>query len=253
MNAIWITGGGSGIGRALARGYATESRQVAISGRHIDSLLHTAADHPDRIHAFPLDVTDPGATAASIDAIESGLGPIDIAILNAGQYERMWAKDFDHAVFRRHIDTNLLGVANALDPLLRRMIARGRGTIVIVASVAGYSGLPGAAAYGASKAALINLAEALYPEAIRYGVRIVLVNPGFVRTPLTAANDFPMPFLMEVEDAARRIRQGVAAGDFEIAFPRRFAWLLKIARALPYALYFALTRRTVPKDDRAED
>jgi NAD(P)-dependent dehydrogenase (short-subunit alcohol dehydrogenase family) len=243
---IWITGGGSGIGRALARSFAADGHGVAISGRRVALLTETASAYPAAIRCHPLDVTDGAAADRVVAAIESSLGPIDIAVLNAGIYQPMWVDGFDRDGFRRTIETNLIGVGNALAPLLGRMRARGTGTIVIVASVAGYSGLPGAAAYGAAKAALINMAEALYPDARRFGIRIAIVNPGFVETPLTAGNAFKMPFLMNVDDACRRIRRGIEAGVFEIAFPTRFALLLKLARRLPYWLYFKLTERILP-------
>lgn len=243
---IWITGGGTGIGRALARSYAGDGHRVAISGRTPDTLAETAAASPDRIACHPLDVTDGAAAEATVAAIEARMGPIDLAILNAGTYTPIWADAFDRDLFRRTIETNLIGTGNCLAPLLQKMRARGGGTIAIVASVAGYAGLPGAAAYGASKAGLINMAEALCPDAARFGIRIALVNPGFVETPLTAQNEFEMPFLMNVEAACRRIRRGIDAGGFEIAFPTRFVLLLKLARRLPYALYFRLTRRILP-------
>lgn len=243
---IWITGGGSGIGRALARSFAADGHRVAISGRRVDVLAEAAAADPAAIRCHPLDVTDGNAAERVVADIESGMGPIDTAVLNAGIYEPMWVDAFDRDGFRRTIETNLIGVGNTLAPLLKRMRARGAGTIVIVASVAGYSGLPGAAAYGAAKAGLINLAEALYPDARRFGIRIALVNPGFVETPLTATNAFEMPFLMTVDDACRRIRRGIESGRFEIAFPTRFALLLKLARRLPYWLYFKLTKRILP-------
>ncbi|GAB2177424.1 SDR family NAD(P)-dependent oxidoreductase [Dongia sp. agr-C8] len=240
---VWITGGGSGIGRALARSLAGDGHVVAISGRNEAALTETATAAPEAIHCHPLDVTDGAAAALVVAAIETGLGPIDIAVLNAGTYTPIWVEGFDAQVFRRMIETNLIGAGNTIAPLLDRMRRRGRGTIVIVASVAGYAGLPGAAAYGASKAALINMAEALYPDARRYGIRIAVVCPGFVETPLTAQNDFAMPFLMSVDEACRRIRRGLETGRFEIAFPRRFVLLLKLARLLPYSLYFRLTAR----------
>ena len=243
---IWITGGGSGIGRALARSFAADGHGVAISGRRVAPLTETASAYPAAIRCHPLDVTDGAAADRVAAAIESSLGPIDIAVLNAGIYQPMWVDGFDRDGFRRTIETNLIGVGNTLAPLLKRMRTRGTGTIVIVASVAGYSGLPGAAAYGAAKAALINMAEALYPDARRFGIRIAVVNPGFVETPLTTGNAFKMPFLMNVDDACRRIRRGIEAGCFEIAFPTRFALLLKLARRLPYWLYFKLMERILP-------
>ena len=132
-----------------------------------------------------------------------------------------------------------------LAAVLPRFIERRSGHVAVVASVAGYRGLPTAAAYGASKAALINMAESMKPELDQYGVRISIVNPGFVRTPLTDKNDFPMPFLIEPDDAAERIVHGLARGRFEIAFPRRFVWGLKLLRCLPYALYFPLARKLI--------
>jgi NAD(P)-dependent dehydrogenase (short-subunit alcohol dehydrogenase family) len=243
---VWITGAGSGIGRVLARSFAGDGHRVAVSGRRGDALAETAAANRDRIHCHPLDVTEGRAAAQVVAEIESRVGPIDIAVLNAGTYTPIWVEDFDSDAFRRMIEVNLIGVANTIAPLLQSMRRRGCGTIVIVASVAGYAGLPGAAAYGASKAALINMAEALYPDASRFGIRIAVVCPGFVATPLTAQNDFEMPFLMEPEEACRRIRRGLEEGRFEIAFPRRFVWLLKLLRRLPYAVFFRLTARILP-------
>jgi short-subunit dehydrogenase len=140
------------------------------------------------------------------------------------------------------LDVNYLGVVNALAACLPAMKGRGHGQIAWMASVAGYRGLPKAAAYGPGKAALINLAESLKVDLERLGIILSVINPGFVRTPMTAGNDFPMPFLMEPEDAARRTIAGLKAGRFEIAYPRRFAALLKVGRVLPYWLYFWLIR-----------
>ena len=244
---VWITGGGSGIGRALARSFARDGHRVVISGRRREALAETAAVDPVSIHSCPLDVTDSRAVDRAIDAIELRQGPIDLAVLNAALYQPIWVEGFDRAAFRAMVETNLLSVVNVLTPLLERMRARRAGTIVIMASIAGYSGLPGAAAYGATKAALIHMAEALYPDARRFGIRIAVVNPGFVKTPLTAGNDFEMPFIMGVDEACRRIRRGIASKRFEIAFPRRFVLLLKLARLLPYPLYFKLTERMLPR------
>ena len=137
----------------------------------------------------------------------------------------------------------------SLAAVLPRFIGKQAGHVAVVSSVAGYRGLPTSAAYGASKAALINMCEALKPELDRYGVKLSLICPGFVRTPLTDRNAFPMPFLMEAEEAAERIVNGLLRGKFEITFPRRFTWWLKLGRCLPYAWYFLLTRRMVPTND----
>jgi short-subunit dehydrogenase len=136
-----------------------------------------------------------------------------------------------------------MGTVNALAPALASMRARGTGHIAVVASVAGYGGLPTAAAYGATKAALINMCEALKPECDALGVKLQLVDPGFVRTPLTDRNTFPMPFLMELDDAVDRFVAGLASDRFEIVFPRRFALLLKFLNMLPYGLYFRVVKR----------
>jgi NAD(P)-dependent dehydrogenase (short-subunit alcohol dehydrogenase family) len=240
----WITGAGSGMGQQLAWIAAAEGARVTISGRRPAALAETAAGH-DRIHSAPLDVKDQAAIEAAVKAMESQKGPIDVAVLNAAFYQPMDAADFDSALFRETIETNVMGVVNCLQAVLPRMLARGHGHLVIVASVAGYRGLPRAAAYGPSKAALINLAESLQPSAAAAGVRVQVVNPGFVATPLTAANKFHMPFLITAEDAARRIYRGIGKGGFEIAFPWPFVMLLKIAGLLPDRLYFALTARMI--------
>ena len=140
-----------------------------------------------------------------------------------------------------------MGVVNCLAALAPRMIARKAGHLSWIASVAGYMGLPKAAAYGPTKAALINLGESLYPEMKLKGVQVSVINPGFVATPLTAQNDFEMPFLMQPADAARRSIDGLASGRFEIAYPTRFVAILKSIRALPYPLFFRLITRGVLK------
>ena len=164
---------------------------------------------------------------------------------NAGTYIRFGAEDFTVEKFRDQIDTNVMGTVNCLAPVIEAMKPRRRGRIAIVSSLTAYRGLPMASAYGASKAALTNMGEALRPELEQFGITLSIVHPGFVRTPLTERNEFPMPFLMEPDIAARRIVKGLEQGQFEITMPRRFAYLLKIGRCLPYRLYFAITRRMI--------
>ena len=138
---------------------------------------------------------------------------------------------------------NVLGVANALAALMPRMVERRRGHLALMSSVAGYRGLPMAAAYSASKAAVIAMGQSLKAELDGLGVKIQVICPGFVKTPLTAQNEFPMPYLMEVEDAAQRIVEGLRSDRFEIAFPKRFAWQLKTMQRLPDGMFFPLIKR----------
>lgn len=247
MTVAWVTGASSGIGEALARRLAHDGARVAISARNADALAQMAGSAPGTLAPVPLDVVDPAACAAAVARIEAELGPIDLAVLNAGTHQPMSATDFSAATLRRLIEINLFGVAHCLEPLLARMAARRRGHVAIVASVAGYGGLPTAAAYGPTKAALINMAESLRLDCEALGIKLQLVDPGFVKTPLTDRNDFPMPFLMPVEEAVEALVAGLASDRFEIVFPRRFAILLKILNMLPYGAYFAAVRRMTGK------
>jgi NAD(P)-dependent dehydrogenase (short-subunit alcohol dehydrogenase family) len=243
--SVWITGASSGIGRALALELARGGSRVAVSARRGDELDRLAAEAaPGRIAPYPVDVSDGAALVRVAAAIEAEMGPLDLAVFNAGTHEPVAVEAFDPAPFRRLMEINYMGAVYGIAAVLPFFLARRAGQIAVVSSVAGYRGLPQAAAYGPTKAALINLCEALKLDLDRHGVRICVVNPGFVRTPLTDRNPFPMPFLMAADDAARRIVAGLDKGAFEITFPRRFTVLVKLARMLPYGLYFRLVRRT---------
>lgn len=239
----WITGASTGIGREIALQLAASGVKVAASARSAEKLASLGPS----VLAIPLDVTDAAACRVAAAEIESKLGPIDLAVLGAGTYTPVSLDDLDPARFAHMMDTNYMGVVNCVAALAPGMMARGSGHLSWIASVAGYVGLPKAAAYGPTKAALINLAESLAPEMGLKGVSVSVINPGFVETPLTAQNDFPMPFLMKADEAARRTIQGLAAGRFEIAYPRRFVAILKTLRLLPYPLFFRLIRRAVLK------
>ena len=243
---VWITGASSGIGRGLALALAREGSTVAASARSkvdLARLSDEARVLPGKIVAFAVDVTDANDVRRTVETIETELGTIDLAVLNAGIYFRNEPTVASVDLFRMHLEVNVMGVVHGLEPLLERFKSRRRGHVAVVASLAGYRGLPRASAYGASKAALINLCEALRVELRGTGVTISLVNPGFVKTPLTDKNDFPMPFLMSLDDATNAILSGIEKNRFEIAFPKRLAFLMKVGRMLPYALYFWLTRR----------
>ncbi|WP_137134926.1 SDR family NAD(P)-dependent oxidoreductase [Rhizobium sp. FKY42] len=243
----WITGASSGIGRAVATKLACEGYRVAVSARSADKLMELQAEMPDRIFAFPLDVTDRAAASSVASAIRASLGPIDLAIFSAGSYKRDSVRRFDSAAFADTLNLNVIGTAHTLEAVIPDMVARRSGEICVVASVAGYVGLPGGGFYGATKAALNNLCEALYPELEREGVRMRVINPGFVDTPLTAKNDFPMPFLISVDEAAESIVDGLKTNKFEIIFPWKMALAIKFLHALPHRLRFALTRKMLRK------
>jgi NAD(P)-dependent dehydrogenase (short-subunit alcohol dehydrogenase family) len=242
----WVTGAGKGIGRAVARRLAHEGWTVAASARTAGDLVDLAAECPaDSVHGFPLDVTDLPLTQTTVQLITKQLGDIDLAVLNAGTHIPMAAENFSVDTFRRLVETNLMGTVNGLAQIIPRLTERKSGHIAVVASLAGYRGLPTAAAYGATKAGLINMCEALKPELERHGVRLTLINPGFIETPLTDKNDFPMPYLMPVEEAADRVVRSLSRGTFDVAFPWRFAILMKLLRLLPDRLFFTLTRRMI--------
>lgn len=243
----WVTGASSGIGEHVALALAAEGWTVLASARRADALAAVAAKAkgPGRIIPWPVDVTDLEAVRARMGQAVDAQGPMALAILNAGTYKPDGAKGLDAERFGQTVGVNLMGTVNCLDALLPGMIARGKGHVVIVASVAGYRGLPRSLSYGATKAALINMAESLKMDVERYGLKTQLVCPGFIKTPLTDKNDFPMPFLMPVEKAAARMVAGLKSNRFQITFPRRFTLLLQLLRRFPDALYFMLAKRTV--------
>ncbi len=243
----WITGASSGIGRGVALELARRGWTVAVSARRqaeLEALAVEASGLTGRIVAHAVDVTDAAAMAAAAEEIERAHGPIALSFFNAGIAPYVQAPRLDPAAVKLAFDVNVMGVVHGLSAVMPRMADRGRGQIAVNASIAGYGGLPRSAAYGATKAALINMCEALRFDCDNLGLVMQIVNPGFVETPLTDKNDFPMPFLMRNEDAARRVVDGFEHGGFEITFPRRFAYLLKVINLLPYPLYFAIIGRT---------
>ena len=247
----WITGASQGIGSAVALRLAAEGWTVAVSARQADKLseLSRASEAlTGSIVPFELDVTDAEACTQAFEAIEEQQGAIDLVILNAGTHEPIDGKRFSVAPVRKLVEINLMGTVNCLAPVIERFVERQAGRIGVVASLAGYRGLPTSSGYGASKAGLINMCEALRPELMEQNVVLSCITPGFVRTPLTDRNPFPMPFLIDVDTAATRIVKGLESNRFEITFPRRFACIMKFMRILPYWAYFAITRRTVPHD-----
>lgn len=233
----WIVGGSSGIGAAVARNLVTRGAKVAISARRTDQLHEVAGDD---MLVVPADVTDAGSLGAAASRITGELGPIDLALLAAGYWKQMDPRSWDTGVFDRHLQVNLTGMSNSIAAVLPDMLARRSGVIAGVSSVAGYRGLAGAEAYGATKAGQINLLESLRVHVAKTGVRVTTVCPGFVRTELTAGNRFPMPFMIEADAAARYICDGLERERTEIVFPARMALLMKASRFVPNRLWTAM-------------
>ena len=248
----WITGASYGLGRALAAHMAQHGWRVAASARSEDDLAEFAREAEPwkgEVHAFPCDITEPDSVKQAISEIEQRLGPIEISVLNAGTHQPLRPRHFDAAVFGKLTQINLVGTANCLEAILPGYYQRGAGQVAIVSSVAGFRGLPTSAAYGMTKAGLINMAEALKPELDIANIRIQVVCPGFVRTPLTDKNEFPMPFIMEPEDAAKAFYNGLMSRRFEIVFPWQMSLIFKTLRLLPAPLAFALTRKMIPENE----
>lgn len=238
----WITGASTGIGHELAKKLARGGVRVAASARSAERLDEFSRSQPG-IVPVPVDVSDREAVAAAYQLVVEAIGPVDLAVLNAGIWHPMSASTYDATRVAQSMTVNYLGIANALEPLIPAMIAARTGHLALVASVAGYRGLPKAAAYAPSKAAVISLAETLRLELSRYGITVSLVNPGFVETPMTAVNDFPMPYMIKCDDAAQRILKGLERGKFEIAFPWQLVTILKLLRMMPNGLYLRLAGR----------
>jgi len=239
---VWILGASSGIGAALAQALLARGARVALSARRGDELERVAAGREDAL-VLPLDLNDTGAFAGSLERLHRSWRGIDLVVFCAGTWAPMGAARLDADAIARTLALNLQGPMAACAALVPTLLAAGRGAIAFVSSVAGYRGLPQAAAYGASKAGLSHFAETLHLELAPRGISVFLVNPGFVATPMTARNDFRMPALISPQEAAAEIIAGLARSGFEIHFPRRFTAWLKLLRLLPYRAYFPLARR----------
>ncbi|WP_235471336.1 SDR family NAD(P)-dependent oxidoreductase [Herbaspirillum hiltneri] len=239
---IWLIGASSGIGAALARQALAMGAQVAVSARRVESLQAVAGTNGNAL-ILPFDVLDHAAWRTRHAEVCAAFGGVDLMLFCAADYrpERSWEVSDD--VAEQTIKTNLVSVYSALSSVLPDMLAQGSGGIALVASVAGYMGLPNASVYGPGKAALINLAEILYSDLRSKGISVYLINPGFVKTGLTEKNDFAMPAMQTPAAAAVEIWKGIAEGRFEIHFPRRFTRILKLVQMLPYRWRFALFHR----------
>lgn len=236
---IWITGAGSGIGEALTRALERGQHKLILTGRRAQPLEDLCGLAPERMIAAPGDTTSETDLKQIAEVLEDQ-GDLHMIILNAGTCQYLDTANYDSKVVEQNVHTNVVGTARCLDialPALRRTRAKGLpATIVIVSSSAWWFPFGRAEGYGASKAALTYFAHSLRADLAHEGIDVVVVSPGFVKTPLTDRNDFPMPFLVTAEDAAGRIVSGLAKGKNDIDFPKRFTWTLRLLSSLPQGM-----------------
>ena len=243
MKNIWITGASSGIGKALAIRFAQKGWQVAASARR-ENLLNKISELNKNISPFPLDVTDKEKCKEVFEEIKNKYQNLDICFFSTGTWDPKKEKNIDIEQMESVMKINFFGTLNCIKTVENYFKDKKSGHISIVSSVAGYRGLPNSTGYGASKAALINLAESLYFDFGRHNVRISLVSPGFIKTPMTDKNEFKMPFLKTPEFAADKIYNGLVNGSsFEIDFPKELTLILKLLKILPNRLYLYLIKK----------
>jgi short-subunit dehydrogenase len=239
---VWVIGASSGIGAALTNSLSQLGARLAVSARR-ESALRSLVDASEHL-VLPLDATCEEEFSDARAQLLRQWGGVDMVFYCAGTYTPMRAVDMELNTVQKTLSVNLNGAYNLLNAIVPLLTTTRSGGICMVASVAGYTGLPKALAYGPSKAALINLTQILYTELSSRGIGVYLVNPGFVATRLTEQNDFRMPALITPEEAAKEIIRGIGKGRFEIHFPRRFTLLMKCLSTLPDRLRFALLRKS---------
>jgi NADP-dependent 3-hydroxy acid dehydrogenase YdfG len=243
---VWVVGASTGIGAAIADKFVGLGARVAVSARRAAPLEAMAARNVSgKVIALPMDITHADAWQANLSQIIQTWQRVDLVIFMAGDYKPMRAWEIDLKVARDMIEVNLMGFYNGLAAIVPQLIKQGDGHLSLVASVAGYRGLPKALVYGPTKSALITLAETLYLDLHEKGIGVSVVNPGFVKTPLTDQNEFKMPAIITPEEAADAMLEGYADGDFEIHFPKRFSRMMKTLEHMPYGAYFASVNKFV--------
>ena len=243
---IWITGASSGIGKALAVKFSLEGWKVAISARRKEILDEMA--EKENIFSYPLDVTNQNQIKDVFSKIINDFGDLDLCVFSSGTYDPKLEQEINIKQNKFVMETNFFGVLYCIKTVEKYFKEKKEGHISIVSSIAGYRGLPNSSGYGPSKAALTNLTESLYFDFKKYNVRISLVSPGFIKTPLTDKNEFQMPFIKSPEFAAEKMFKGLTKTKaFEIHFPKALTVILKILRILPYKVYLYLIDKGVKR------
>ena len=237
---IWITGASSGIGRSLALKFANEGWVVAASARR-ENLLQELHDENKNIYSFPLDVTNTEQCKTVFNNIIKKFENIEICVFGTGIHDPKSEKSFNLDKIREIMEVNYFGTMNSINSIYEYFNNKKSGQISIISSVAGYRGLPAAGAYCASKSALTSFTESLQFEMKKINVRVSLISPGFIKTPMTDQNDFPMPMIKSPEFAAKEIYIGLIKKNvFEIHFPKAFTYFLKFLKLLPHSIYFKI-------------
>ena len=243
---IWITGASSGIGKALSEKFALEGWKVAISARRKEILDNMANN--ENISSYPLDVTNQDQVNNISSKIIDDFGSIDLCVFSSGTYDPKLEQEVNIRQNKLVMETNFFGVLYCIKSIEKYFKNKKKGHISIVSSVAAYRGLPNSSGYGPSKAALTNLSESLYFDFKKHNVRISLISPGFIKTPLTDKNEFAMPFIKTPEFAAEKIFNGLTKGKaFEIHFPKELTLFLKFLRILPYRMYLFLIDKFIKR------
>ena len=244
---IWITGASSGIGKALAIKFANEGWKVAVSARRENLLKELSNKYPN-IESFPLDVTDINKCNSVFKEIIEKFKNIEICVFGTGIHDPESEKEFNLDKIKKIMEVNFFGVMNSINSVYSYYNEKKSGQISIISSVAGYRGLPAAGAYCASKSALTSFTESLHFEMKRKNVRVTLISPGFIKTPMTDQNDFTMPMIKSPEFAAELIYLGlIKKKGFEIHFPKAFTFIMKILRILPNNIYFKIVEKGMKK------
>ena len=238
--AYWIIGASSGIGAALAKELASRGAQLALSARNGDALDALCRNIGGQAKAYPADVTDVDALQAVFGKLTAEWPRVDGVIMLAGTYTPKSIADMDLAEAKRIVEVNFTGCLNVAHVVLPHLRRQRYGLVGLCASVAGYRGLPNGQPYCATKAAVMNFAETLRIEEARNGIDVRVICPGFVHTPMTAKNEFEMPMAISAEEAAIHIADGLQTSAFEIHFPKRFTFLMKLLRNMPHRLFFKI-------------
>ncbi|MCV6823102.1 MULTISPECIES: SDR family NAD(P)-dependent oxidoreductase [Halocynthiibacter] len=234
----WIVGASEGLGRALAKSLSNEGAKLVVSARS-EERLKSLADKLPNARCVVMDVCD----KSSVEVASQQVGEIDGLIYCAGAYDPIGALDWQNDKVLRMADVNFQGALRVLGEVMPSFSARKSGHIVLIGSLAGFSGLPQAVGYGASKSALMHLAENIKADVARTDIQVQVVNPGFIKTRLTDKNDFDMPSIMEPDQAATAVVNAMKSGRFSTSFPRPFSWIFKLSRFVPLSLFHRIVVR----------